>query len=293
MKRLLPFFLLLLPSPATLACATCLCGDPTLTTMGTEKPFAGRLRGGVEFLSRGETLGQPGVSEHIIDEQRLTFNVSYALNESWVFAASLPLVDKQVRRFDLSREQAQGLGDMDLTAKWFIGHDERFPRRQLWGLQFGLRVPTSTEQKARGVAIDFDAQPGAGAVIPSIGSWYGRYQLPWFLYLSGNYQHAVSKGYQGYEAGDAILMTGLLQYAFIPEFAALFSLDGRWKAQDQYNGADDPDSGGLLVMATPGLVWTPLTDLIVNLSVQLPAIESLKGRQEEDITPRIGVTYDF
>ena len=81
--------ILLLPTSNALACATCLCGDPTLTTMGSEKPFAGRLRASVEYLTRSEITGDPQTSEHKIEEQRYTFSISYALNEHWIFAASL------------------------------------------------------------------------------------------------------------------------------------------------------------------------------------------------------------
>ncbi|MBK9132086.1 MAG: hypothetical protein IPM20_10700 [Gammaproteobacteria bacterium] len=277
-----------------LACATCLCGDPTITTMGAEKPFAGRLRIGVDALTRGETVGDPGVDGQDIDETRVTYSLSYAPSADWIFAASLPYVHKEVRRFDLSHETASGLGDADLSARWYLRDAAQIPARHLWGLQFGVRVPTSSEQQSNGVPIDIDAQPGGGATIPNLGVWYGYFRTPSFFYLSAAYQHAVDEGYQGYEAGDVMLMTAHAQYALAGNGLALsFSLDARSKEHDHYSGVVDPDSGGVLVMATPGVVWMPLTDLIVNLSYQIPAIENLHGRQEEDPVFRIGVTYDL
>lgn len=276
-----------------LACATCLCGDPTITTMGTEKPFAGRLRASLEYLERSERVGEPAVSEHVIDEQRLTYSFSYAPSRSWMFAASLPMVTKEVRRYDLSREQASGVGDLDLSARWFIGDGGGFPVRNLWGLQFGVRLPTSSEQHSNGEPIDFDAQPGAGATIPSVGAWYGHYRMPWFFYTSAVIQRAVSDGYQGYRAGDVVLLTGHTQYALHQRFALQFSLDGRWKQRDRYFDVSDADSGGVLVMASPGIAWTPMEDLVVNVSYQIPAVEHLHGRQEEEPIMRIGVAYDF
>lgn len=280
-------------SNVTWACATCLCGDPTITTMGTEKPFAGRKRAGVEYLSRGEKTAQPGVSELVTEEQRVTYSFSYALNADWMFAASLPTVTKSFTRFDSSSAQGSGLGDMDLSARWFVGKDSRFPARYLWGMQLGLRAPTSTEQKNNGVVLDIDAQPGVGATVPSAGIWYGRYALPWFLYTSATVQHAVTDGYQGYRAGDVALATVMTQYAFKNRVAVQLSLDGRFKRHDKYFGVQDNDSGGVLVMATPGLAWTPYEDLVVNMSYQIPAIENPNGRQEEDATLRVGVAYDF
>jgi len=275
------------------ACATCLCGDPTITTMGTEKPFAGRKRAGVEYLSRGEKIGESGVNELDTDEERTTFNFSYALNADWMFAASLPLVTKTVKRYDMSSERGSGIGDMDLSARWFVGKDTRFPARYLWGVQLGLRVPTSSEQQSNGVPIDIDAQPGVGATIPSLGLWYGRYAMPWFFYVSAGYQHAITEGYQGYQAGDVALLTGLAQYALGYGLALQLSLDGRFKQYDKYHDIRDDNSGGVLVMATPGLAWTPLEDLVINMSYQVPAIENPNGQQEEKPTLRIGVAYDF
>lgn len=275
------------------ACATCLCGDPTITTMGSEKPFAGRMRAALEYLSRGEKVGVPGVSEIVTDEKRATYSFSYAPSGEWVFAASLPFVTKRVTRFDMSQAQGSGMGDLDVSARWFAGKDESFPVRRLWGVQFGLRLPTSSEQRQAGEAIDIDAQPGTGATIPNLGIWFGRYALPWFFYTSATYQHALSDGYQGYRAGDVMLLTGLAQYALEPGIAVQLSLDGRLKRQDRFDGVKDADSGGVLIMATPGLAWTPLEDLVVNMNYQIPAVENARGRQEEDPTLRIGVTYDF
>lgn len=281
---------LLLGSPTLMACATCLCGDPTLTTMGTEKPFAGRKRLSVDYLSRGETVGEPGVSEHVIDEERVTISLGYAPSSDWMFVASLPMVTREVERYDLSHEQGSGIGDLDLTARWFapVGN-----RRHRAGLLFGARLPTSSEQEQDGTPIDFDAQPGAGATIANLGGWYGHYRSPWFFYSSLVVQQSVNEGYQGYEPGLAMLLTNHIQYALQYSFAVSFSLDARWKEQDRYFDVADEDSGGVLVMASPGISWGPVTDVLLNLSYQIPAIEDGNGRQEEEPTLRLGVTYDF
>ncbi len=296
-QRYLPSAILLLMTVLRIntawACATCLCGDPTITTMGTEKPFAGRMRVSVDYLTREEVIGLPYISKQTVQEERMTYNFSYALNEKWIFAASVPLVDKQVKRFDLSEDKASGIGDTDLSARWFIGDDNSFPAKNLWGVQFGVRVPTSKEKKSRGTAIDFDAQPGAGATIPSVGVWYGRYQMPWFFYTSAVVQHAMDEGYQAYQAGDVLLATGHAQYAVNYQWALQLSLDGRFKERDSYNNVTDNDSGGMLIMASPGVAWTPIEDLVVNVSYQIPAIDKLNGEQEEKNVLRIGVAYDI
>lgn len=276
-----------------LACATCMAGDPTITTMGTEKPFKGRTRAGIDYLSRGESVGQPGINEVATDEERVTYNFSYAISANWLIAANLPSVTKQVERYDLSSVTGSGLGDADVSVRWFLGKGGTFGAHRLWGLQFGIRLPTSSEQKVNGTPIDIDAQPGAGATIPNIGIWYGHYAMPWFLYASGYFNHAVSEGYQGYQAGDVALATGMVQYALDHGVAAQFSLDGRYKKKDYFYDQPDNDSGGLLVMATLGAAWTPIEDFVFNVSYQIPAVVNLNGDQDEESTLRIGMAYDF
>jgi hypothetical protein len=297
MKRVVAssvLFACFVPSGPAWACATCLCGDPTITTMGTEKPFAGRKRIGIDYLSRGETAAEPGVSEFEVTEERTTLSFSYALNTEWMFAAALPFVTKTVERFDDSRQSGSGVGDLDLSARWFLGKDESFPIKYLWGLQFGLRLPTSQEQEDdNGETLDIDAQPGVGATVPSVGIWYGRYAMPWFFYGSVAYQHAITEGIQDYKSGDVALFTGMMQYALNFGLALQLSIDGRARDYDKYDGVKDENSGGVLVMATPGLAWTPIEDLVLNMSAQIPFIENANGRQEEDPTYKIGVAYDF
>ena len=55
---LLCLALYLAPTRAS-ACATCGCGDPTLTLMGAGQPFSGRLRLGAELRYRWDELGGP------------------------------------------------------------------------------------------------------------------------------------------------------------------------------------------------------------------------------------------
>ncbi|MFP2933934.1 hypothetical protein ACLESO_54180, partial [Pyxidicoccus sp. 3LG] len=57
---LLATVLVLAPGPRAWACATCACGDPTLTSMGAEQPFSGRLRLSSTLRAWGHTVGREG-----------------------------------------------------------------------------------------------------------------------------------------------------------------------------------------------------------------------------------------
>lgn len=68
---------LLWPGDA-LACAACGCGDPTLTTMGAEKPYAGRMRLALEVSHLTLELGRPETGGLELSEQRFDGIVAYA-----------------------------------------------------------------------------------------------------------------------------------------------------------------------------------------------------------------------
>ena len=91
MNKIFILFLLFFSLPA-LACTSCLCGDPTLTTLGTEKPYAGRMQFGWEAIYREESTGEKGINEQQLAEVRHTVNVSYWPKKNMGFSVALPVV---------------------------------------------------------------------------------------------------------------------------------------------------------------------------------------------------------
>lgn len=280
-------------APPLWACSTCLCGDPTLTLIGTEKPFEGRQRVSLDFIVREESQGRPGIDEQIFEEARALLGYAWSPSERWTLTAQLPWVDKRVSSSSLAVAETAGVGDLELGAKLFLQAGNEIPVRDLYGLQFGLRVPTGPELETDGAAVDVDALPGAGAWVPNAGAWYGRYRFPWFVYVSAVYQYAVDEGYQGYRPGDVITGTAQAQYALTPEWALQAALDFRHAARNTFDAVADENSGGLFGALAPGLLWSAREDFIVNASVQIPLIEQYNGTQSTAPTFRLGLTYDF
>ena len=91
----LPAVLLCLLVPlvprAALACASCSCGDPTLTRMGAEQPYDGRLRLGASVLTRDEEVLDAGGNVDLIDV-RFTATLAYALSERQMLSLALHFV---------------------------------------------------------------------------------------------------------------------------------------------------------------------------------------------------------
>ncbi len=273
------------------ACSTCMVGDPTQTLMGTEKPYEDRLRLGLDMITRDESIGLAGFNQKQIDETRLSLNLAYAPNRRMMLALNVPLVKRELHSFNLASQAVDTLGDITLTYKNFLQDRASF-QKHMYGLIAGLRLPTASEQMANGVPLDFDVQPGTGAVTVNAGGWYAHFRFPFMLYCSAAY-HVSGDGDQQFQAGDALTLNAILQYAFSVQLSAALGLEGRWSEQDSFAGSIDVDSGGTQVYLAPGAIYTIAQDLLFNIAVKFPVIENLLGEHEEGTIVTFGVTYDF
>jgi len=274
--------------PSSFACSTCTVGDPTLSLMGTEKSFEGRLRFSADYLSRIEKMGLEHFNQTKLTEQRLTLGLGYAWDEKLNLSMRLPLVRKQLQFVNLAEQTHSGIGDLDISAKLTISSDEQHSHRHLWGIIGGSRLPTA--QKINN--LDIDGQSGTGAFVPNIGAWYGFYQYPYFLYASGVYHYAF-EGFDNFKAGEAIVSTLAGQVAFNHSLAFQLALETRWSKQNKTDNQTDPDSGGTLGFLSPKLIYSITPDILLNVGVQIPVIKKLKGNHQEDTTLQFGVVYDF
>jgi len=280
-------------SPPTRACSTCKCGDYTITLLGAEKAYAGRFRVALDYIDRSESQGLPGVDERRTEEQRTLLGFAYSFSDRLTLAAQIPFVRKQIIDANLARQDADGLGDIDLVGRWTLYRNEGEALRHVAGLRFGVRLPTSEEVEDRdGNKLDIDVQPDAGATAPNLGGWYAYYRFPWFLSASATY-FLYGDGHQDFSPGNATTASLQGQYALTPALALQLGLDSRYSLRNRFSGVADADSGGFLATVSPGVGYRIGDDLLLNAGVQIPVIEDLNGEQDEDTTWRVGVTYDF
>ncbi|MEC9073496.1 MAG: transporter, partial [Myxococcota bacterium] len=99
------------------ACVTCALGDPTLTTMGLEKPLAGRMRLSLNGHMRSLAEGTEGVDQVLSDEQRLEMGFLWAPVRWLALSVGLPLVRKHRSLVSGAEETAWGLGDLGLHGR--------------------------------------------------------------------------------------------------------------------------------------------------------------------------------
>lgn len=281
-----------LATPAALACPTCSCGDYTLTLMGAEKSFPGRLRMALDWDSRSEEQGS-GASRATLAENRYTLAASYAFTGDLSAAVRLPYSSKSAKTASLGSEEAAGLGDADLLGRYTLGKVGETTARHLWGLQAGTRIPTSSEQRANGVAVDIDAQPGTGQWAPLAGLWYSYFRYPLATYVTIGETMPLGEGYQGLDQGNALLASVTSQYALSQNWSAQLGVESRFAKRNTFYGVADEDSGGTAAFLTPGVVFSPDLNVLIHLSAQIPVVSRLHGEQDERGDIRLGVAFDL
>jgi hypothetical protein len=284
--------LLLAPGRAD-ACAVCGAGDATLTVMGAERPFAGRLRISGE-LRAGTARVTPAIGPAIdVHEQRFDLGVAYAPLPTLFLSLSLPLLRREASLSNGAAITAFGLGDVEIRAKHFIWDARKGQYRHQIALQGGLKLPTAPVQRdAYGVSLPADLQPGAGAITPTLGAVYALSNGPWSLYASAAFYlpFAVREGPHSSDSLRAAI-TGQRQLS--PAVATRVGFSTRLDAAGERDGQPDPSSGGLMGFVSTELVVSPVTDWVFLAGAYFPALQALRGGHREGTILALGATYDF
>jgi len=107
----------------------------------------------------------------------------------------------------------------------------------------------------------------------------------------------------GFEAGDEARGEASFKYRLVPRgrfgggvpsyLFAVLDTSAVWRGRDRLSGTADPDSGGFLLYASPGLQWIT-TRTVVEAAVQIPLIQPTHGRALlEGFTARLSLRVNF
>lgn len=292
MKSIASSFLvfLFLVSQNVAACTSCLCGDPTLTTLGTEKPYAGRIQLGYEVLQREETTGE-GTNKKEVVEVRHTLTASYWPVKYLGLSLAAPVHSTLDMTLKNGAEQrGSGLGDLDLNARYYQWQN----RKMNAGWIGGVRLPIGEEQKTvDGQAINIDAQPAQGVIMGRLGAWYSRYRYPWSYHGSIIVNIATDTGFQGFKPGKQLTFSGLGQFAFSQTLSLSFGIEGRYGDKDTFFTIEDDDSGGGIAYGAINIIGKWLDSGLWNIKVQYEVLDELNGSREEPYVLYMGLGYGF
>ncbi len=280
------------PGVAT-ACAVCGAGDPTLTVMGDEKAFSGRARAAVELRVGDVRVGQPGVSEIGLSEERVEFAGAYAPTPTLLLMVAVPLLIRQAAFLDGAQRRMVTIGDVEIRAKQFVWSARKGPFKHQMAIQGGVKVPSGPlERDDHGAPLPAALQPGMGAVTPFAGVFYGMGRGPWSLYASmtAYIPFPVRDASHG---SDSLRSSATFQRQVGRAFVARIGLDTRLDGSCTTDGVADPNSGGFVAYLSPALVVSPVEDLLLGAGVHVPFVQALHGYHHESSVGVLSAYYDF
>lgn len=285
-------FLVWLALPrAAAACASCGCGDPTLTAMGQEKPFKNRVRLALEQRLGAHSTGAPAEQSLV---SRTAVSASWS-PLSWLTLGTLaPLIAVRSEAAQLPARQTVGFGDVELLVRALVFRDRRFSPRHIIGLLAGLKTPTGPRvSDSTGYPAPDDGQPGSGSWDGVYGASYGYFGARGSAFLSASYRQTTA-GYRGYQRGAVLGASLAFQFAVNRWSALVLGADFTHTEPSRLDSATRaPDTGGELLAASPGLLFALHQDVLLRFALQVPVIQSWRGRQSETATGVVSLVVDL
>ncbi len=268
--------------PVAHACASCACGDPTVTEMGTEMPFGGRVGLGLRGQGRTDAYGLDARRVQL-REARLALAASYAPNWWLTGYLTLPLVAREVTTSSLAVDRSLGPGDVEGRLRLVLWRDRPFAPGHLLGGWVGLRAPTGPSLRDDGRLLEHEAQPGSDAWVPLGGLWYAHFAYPWLLYGSVGYEVPVA-GRGRAEQGSQVLATLLAQRHLGRRWALRGLLEWRWTDDGPAAREMGMRTGGWVLFVTPGFAWAFSEGGSARLALRVPLVDDLAPGHDEGLT---------
>ena len=202
-------------------------------------------------------------------------------------------------------DSIQELGDVTLMGLYRIYTDFDVAPNNALTVGLGVKTPTgsSTVKGSSGKFIHAHMQPGTGSWDPLIAIVYARMMNPFLLQADATYQLATRNS-DGYRFGDSFTANLVGKYAVSRIFnitggLTFLHVNGSSDRDGKYTNLnslmDDPaNTGGNSLWLSPGLQLLPSKGSLIDVKVQVPVWEHVKGVQ---LVSRyrilLGVSYSF
>jgi hypothetical protein len=283
------------------ACSVCSRGDP-LAPAADAHGSGGDLRLALDFEVLSQRSGSPGAPgmHDDLDQYALKLTTVYSPVPPLNLVLSVPFVRKKMTMehsatVSFVSSDLTGLGDVELGVRWFFWEsvNMRARTRQSVGLSVGSSLPTGANDAGPftvGQPNPEHGQPGTGAFGPYAGISY-RFARDPFATLISFSGRTHNTNAQGYRYGGALLWTVQGQWSPLRWLAAGFGLDGHHGSQDLQDGVTVPNTGGMVIWASPSLFLNVYGKLWATLRAQVPIATSLIGDQSVSPVATAGVQY--
>ncbi len=273
------------------ACGPCGAGDPTLTAMGTEQPFPGRLRGSFDALHRRDGFGDR-MTRIDLRETVLGAGLSYAFSHRAALAFRLPAVYRDVTWPNLGRDARWGLGDAEVRARFVLYRDRTLGPRTLVRLMTGATLPTSRLNDIGRAAPVAELRAGGGVLRPTLGLSLARFRGLWSVFAAASATPAFGR-YADVAPGHAGRALTRVQVQPHHRFALRGGAELRLETPTKEYGATDPNTGGALASLTLDAVAGLTPDLLLSAGIVLPIWNGLRGDHHEGWALRASLVRDL
>lgn len=217
--------------------------------------------------------------------------VPYAISDRLIPMLAVPLVRKSLRFMDATGRReihSSGVADALLMFKYTWYQRDRLNATTRAVFVGGVKIPTGSTsvRDASGQSLPRPLQLGSGSwdVPVTLAFTATRGRAGW----TGDVTYRVNTEAEGFEAGDVFGYDIALGYRLWPARYETFrekvvngylELNGQVIQHSRDGGAPVRDSGAHEIYLSPGLQWVPLTNLLVESSVQFPVYQNLYGTQ--------------
>lgn len=276
------------------ACSVCSCGDPLVAASeGHGKGGDLRVQLEPEYLRVRSGLD-------VLDQYTLRLTGVYSPVDPLNLVVQLPFTRKRMfmdhgAGDHMFMSDTNGLGDLEVGARWFFFDQTDFAARRRHGLALsaGTSVPTgSISAREAGELVDAHGQVGTGSWGPYVGALYRVQQDPWNGLVSVVARtHGTSSA--DYRYGDSLGWTAAAQWHPTARLALGLGVDGRWAARDHEAGEIVEDTGGVVLAATPAAYLNLAGGLWLTARVQVPFFTHLYGDQSVGAVVSAGLQYQI
>ena len=280
-----------IPASAS-ACAACACGDPTLFAVGTEKPYAGRLRLSLDARYRSDSVGVTGVDKLTLHESRADVQAAWSPSARWTLLLTLPAGYRLVSYANSSSQNTFFAGDPELRAKAFFWQNRAFDPQHLLSILAGLTLPVGGALSESIGRVPLELGVSLGVPTVAAGVAYAGFSRPWSLYTSAVFSAPLGSAKDGDRPAQSLRGTVALQHQTFPTIALRASVHIRVDGIARDQGSDDPNSGGRILFAGPEALWSPGGDLTFFGYARIPASQALRGAHDEGAILGAGVAWD-
>lgn len=285
---------------AALACSVCSRGDP-IAPAADGHGQGGDLRVALDAEVLSQRSGTPGVSgmHDDLDQYTLKMTAAYSPVPSVNLVASVPFVRKRMTMehgggITFVASEETGVGDVEVGARWFFWESVNVGARMRQGLALsaGTSLPTgaSDARPVPGLPNAQHEQLGTGAFGPYGGLAWRLQRDPWAVLLSvAGRVHGANA--EGYRYGGALLWTVQGQWAPAAWLALGLGVDGHDGEGDRLHGGAVPNTGGLVLWASPSAYVNVYERLWLTARAQVPFEARLVGDQQVGTVVTLGVQY--